>query len=83
MYRITDARAAVEALLIAASNPQITEAQAKALIQEAAQNATIAFGEFAWHELVQIAIKQLDERKLAPLVTMELQAMFSNAEIQE
>lgn len=72
MYRIAEARAAIEALLSAASNPQITEVQAKTLIQEATQNAALAFGEFAWQELVQIAIKQLDERKLAPLVTMEL-----------
>lgn len=81
MYKISDARTAVAALLCAASNPQISEAQAKVLVQEAAQNAVLAFGHFAWHELIQIAIKQLDDKKLAPIVTMELREMFQNSEI--
>ncbi len=81
MQKTADARIAVAALLCAASNPQISEAQAKILIQEAAENAVLAFGLFAWHELIQIAIEQLDDKKLAPIVTMELREMFQNAEI--
>lgn len=81
MHKNEEARAAIESLLTAASNPQINETQARLLVHEAAENARLAFGEFGWNVLIQIAVKQLDEKKLAPLVSMELQALFQSAEV--
>ena len=82
MYKVGEAREAIESLLRAASNPLLSDDQAQALIEEAVQNANIAFGGFAWHELVRLAVKQAMENQLATMVILELQAMFERQELE-
>jgi len=80
VYKIDEAREAIESLLRAASNPLLSEEQAHALVEEAVQNANMAFGGFGWHELVRLAVKQALENQLATMVILELQAMFERQE---
>lgn len=80
MTQIGEAREAIESLIRAASNPLLTEDQARALIEEAVQNANLAFGPFAWHELVRLSVKQALENQLATMVILELQTMFESQE---
>lgn len=53
-----EARAAIRALLSSAADPGITDAQARSLVEEARENACIAFGDLAAQELIHIVVNQ-------------------------
>lgn len=80
MYKISEARAAIEALLCSANDPAISESQARNLINEAIRNASFAFGRFSWDELVKLASKQSDQNHLLDLLLLEWEAMFENSQ---